>query len=273
MAVGNVILLMVKFLVASGFVLSCVALLLAIAIDSILQLDDWFVFGLIYDTGNFIIWLRSLPGRWFVRATHDLNSFSASYIRPTAYALNNSVKEGKVNTFVHTMMRTKKKTCPICSNRRFKHVFHHLSDCGHEACAACIREYVDEQINAGRTDFKCPLGNDCGDITVRVVEKASRVDMDLRDKVERMQVRVALAGCVDAFRCPSTGCGNAVFSDTKIEEAAYLLEARLLSLTVTSAFATDLGGSDLRKFKCVTCGYSYCVLCSWAWNQGKFCSD
>lgn len=270
MAVRISILFIAKLLVAAGFALACLLILFTIALDVWFDLDGWLIWDMYREVVNFMIWLRRLPGQWFVRATHELNAFVAAYIRPVIYDLNFSVKEGKLNTWVHTLRRTKKKTCPICYDRRFKHLVVRFNDCGHEACTSCIREYINAQIDSGHTVFKCPLGDDCEDMPERVVHKVTRVDLDLLDKVERMYVRVGLAGCVDSFQCPSTDCGNAVFSDTQIEEASYLLEARLLMLTVRTAFATDLSGSDLRKFKCVNCGYSYCVLCSRVWDQGEY---
>ena len=219
---------------------------------------------------NLAVTLWRLPGRGFVRAMHGVRTFSDARIRPTLYALHYSALEGKLNTWAHTLMRTKKKVCPICYDRTFKHRIHRFRNCEHEACTSCVREYISTQIDSGKSEFQCPLGEACDTLAERVVHNVTRVDLELRDKVERMYVRVALAACVDEFHCPSTECGNAVFSDIEIDESNYRLSSHFLTFEVLTAFAADLNGSDLRKFKCVNCGYSYCVLCSRVWDQGMF---
>lgn len=214
-------------------------------------------------------WLRRLPGRGFVRATREWEVFSVSYIRPAVYDFAFSIKEGKINTWAHKLMRTPKKNCPICLESTFRHRFQKFK-CGHYACVYCIREYISKEIDHGSTEFSCPLGGDCGSIEERVVHTVTKLDCELRDKVESMYVKAGLAQFIDNFICPTTECGNAVFSDEHLEEDLFRKPASMLRLR--TAFIADETGSDLRRFKCENCTFSYCVLCSQVWEQGMCAS-
>lgn len=265
MSLASTIILGVK--IALLIPLTALALLGVMLLWAAVQIVFGFsIFWWVIPLQNFLMWLRRLPGRGFIRATHEWQAFTVNYIRPAFYNSLYSLKEGKLNTWAHDFIRTPKKTCDICYEDTFRHRFHKLSSCGHTACVYCIREYVAAQIDTGHSEFICPLGEECGKVTERVVHKVTRLDWELRDRVENMYIRVGLAACVDNFRCPTTECGNAVFSDERLEEELYRKPSSLFRLR--TAFETDFTGSDLRKFKCENCGYSYCVLCSRVWDQG-----
>lgn len=224
------------------------------------------IFWWMGDVRNIFHRIRRLPGRGFVRATREWEVFSVSYIRPAVYDFVYSLKEGRINSRVHSLLRTPKRKCPICLDSTFRHRFPKFK-CGHYACVYCIREYLSEEVDNGRSEFRCLVGEDCSNIEDRIIQRVTRLDWALRDKMERMYIRVGLAQCIDSFTCPTTVCGNAVFSDEHLAEEVFRKPKMLFRLR--TEYITDESGSDLRRFKCENCAYSYCVLCSRVWEQGK----
>ena len=194
-----------------------------------------------------------------------------------------SLKAGRINRFVHgRILRSRHAECPICYEDRFVHRMIKLKRCDHEVCLSCLEGSIGAELSAGKTEFSCPMDEDCEPIRVSEVTKGIALNRRLRTRVEAMYVRTALRGMEAVFQCPSLNCKNAVYSQVPLNEDFFRVDGgnttRLRARVVRFTRAKPWGNGnlfkqgeegDMRKFKCGECGNSYCVLCSKVWQQDR----